>query len=409
MSQKRKISIRKVLQTLLTIIVAGGCAVAMISADRLQSNKKVAGVRVHIRNSDKVHFLDEAQVMSLLFNDRHINPEDLTLAHLDIHKMESIARTNPWVSDAQVYVDNERRMQIYITQRVPVVRLFEETGNSYYLDTALRSMPLSTTYVHYTPVVTGAPQLRDDSLGTTQKGTILCLVNYITRHPFWNAQIAQIVVAGNNQFELIPVLGNQRILLGDTVDLEHKLSNLFSFYQQVCNKVGWDKYKTIDLRYTGQVVASPALAWKAPVDRVLSNMNWVKAVLDAGDKKEKDESAIADSGAPATDKIPVRNALPAIQSPAAAVKLVATAPAAAAIKPTAALKGKDKVKGIETVKKAALGAKPKAIKPIVKESIKKPDPKKKESPKESKKEEPGKKKKDPKKKIVKPENQHTNH
>lgn len=379
MSTQRKISIRKVLQTLVTIIVVSGCTLAILSADRLQRNKKVKSVTVHMRNSNKVHFLDEAQVMSMLFSDRHLVPENISLAQLDIHKMETIARTNPWVSDAQIFVDNERNMHVYVTQRVPAARLFEAGGNSYYLDTALRAMPLSESYVHYTPVVTAAPQLRDDSAGTAQKGTILHLVKYVNSHPFWNAQIAQIVVAGKNNFELIPVLGKQRILLGDTSKLPLKLANLFAFYQQVCNKVGWDKYQTIDLRYEGQVIASPALAWKAPVDRALSNMSWVKAVLEAGDKKE--------NGADSVKPVPATLAVskPALKAPVKPALLPAASgknvqKPAIATRPKAGLKPKEKPK--LTVEKPTIkpvpAAKPKVPKTVEKKLVK-PDKKKDEA------------------------------
>jgi len=390
MSEKRKISIRKVIQTLVTILAVAGCAVAMLSADRLQNNKKLGTVTVHIRNSNKVQFQDQAQVLKLLFTDRHIDPQNTTLAKLDIHKMETIARTNPWVSDAQVYVDNERNVNVYITQRVPVARLFETNGNSYYLDTALRAMPVSTTYVHYTPVVTGAPQLRDDSAGRAKKGVILSLVGYITRHPFWNAQIAQIVIADENNFELIPVLGKQRILLGDTSRMAEKLDHLFAFYQQVANKVGWDKYETIDLRYQDQVVASPAIKWKVPVDRALSNMNWVKAVMESGDKNEKDQSAITDSGviATVTPVVAAPKPQPVVAKPivvaAAAIKpkpkVIAATP-----KPKTAAKPKPSASAKAPAKKPIVHSQPKPAKPAAKKDTKPVKKDKKTDPKKTKK------------------------
>ena len=290
--RKRKISIRKVLQTLLTIIVVTGFTMAVVSADRLQNSKKVNSVTVQIRNGNVVHFLDNAEVMKMLFADRHLDPHNMKLASLDIHKMEHIVRSNPWVSDAQVYIDNERNMHVFVTQRVPVVRIFEENNNSYYLDTALKAVPLSEQYVHYTPLVTGAPALSDDSNSRVLKGEVLSIVNYLNNHKFWNAQIAQIVMAPGHTFELIPVLGKQRILIGDTSMLDTKLNNLLAFYTQVQNKVGWEKYEVIDLRYDGQIIASPALKWKIPYDKALSDMAWVKAVMESAPKGQKDEAAI---------------------------------------------------------------------------------------------------------------------
>ena len=68
--------------------------------------------------------------------------------------------------------------------------------------------------------------------------------------------------------------------------LRDKLDNLFAFYEQVQNRVGWNRYTTLDLRYKGQVVASPKLSWKVPVDRALSNINWLQAVMDNAPKQD---------------------------------------------------------------------------------------------------------------------------
>lgn len=377
---KRKISIRKVIQTLVTIVVVTGFTMAILSADRLQSRKKLTKVDVQIRNGETVHFIDEGEVMKMLFTDRHLDPYQLSLGKLDINKMENIARSNPWVSDAQVYVDNERAMHISVTQRVPVVRVFEESGHSYYLDRDLNAMPLSDRYVHYTPLVTGAPVLReDDSISRDIKGTMLALVSYITRSKFWNAQIAQIVIGRDKTFELIPVLGKQRILLGDTSHVPEKLNNLLAFYQQVENKVGWEKYEVIDLRFKGQVVASPALKWKIPVDRALTNMNWVKAVMESAPKDDKDESVsnALDTGMAggrmATDNIQVRVA-------ASRPERVATpAPPAARPQPVVAIQKPTQLKPEAEKPKPAAHAKPKVpaiTKPVVKPAAAvKPKPK----------------------------------
>ena len=303
MDSRRKISVRKIIQTLVTLIVVTGGAMAMVSADRLQNGKHIRHVDIRIQNDQVVHFLDKQQLMQMLFADRHLDPAKISLAKLDMHKIEGIAKSNPWVNDAQAYLDNELNLHIQITQRIPVVRIFETDGNSYYLDTALQALPLSGHYVHYTTVVTNVPALRDDSAGRALKGQIIGLVDYVAKHKFWNAQIAQIVLLPDQTFQLIPVLGKQRILLGDTSRLEEKLGHLFEFYRQVLSKVGWDKYETLDLRFEGQVVAAPRLPWKAPVDKALSNMNWVQAIMDEAGKKDSKTESFANGAGPMTDTL----------------------------------------------------------------------------------------------------------
>ncbi len=310
----RRISIRKIIQTLVTIVAVAGCAVAMISADRAHSRRKIKGVQLQVKSPSGVHFLTEEAVRSMLFASRHINPLGMSIEQLNERSMEAILRANPWVRDAQIWTDAGCVMHIILTQRVPLVRIFEEDGNSYYLDAALQAMPLSSQYSHYVPVVTGVPKLGADSAAMVVKGRITGLVQRIAQDTFWNAQVSQIEMRIDGGFELIPVLGRQRIILGDTARLREKLDNLFAFYRQIQNKVGWDKYKTLDLRYAGQVVASPSLPWKAPVDKAISNMSWLQAIMDNAPANAAqlggDAAAFADSSAAPSSPAPSKLSIP---------------------------------------------------------------------------------------------------
>jgi cell division protein FtsQ len=124
MSTGRKISVRKIIQTLVTMVVVTGCTMAMLSADRQQRNRKVRDVRLKIQSPAGVQFLTEDLVRNMLFTTRHVNPTKLALEKLDERSMEAILQSNPWVREAQVYTDAERIMHIHVMQLVPVVRLF---------------------------------------------------------------------------------------------------------------------------------------------------------------------------------------------------------------------------------------------------------------------------------------------
>src|SRR6476646_3800634 len=107
MSTRRKISVRKVIQTFVTLVVIAGCTLAMLSADRQQKMLRIKGVQLKVSSTNNVHFLDEAMVRNMLFTSRHIDPRRLTVRQLDERNMEAILKTNPWVSTAQVYTDNQ--------------------------------------------------------------------------------------------------------------------------------------------------------------------------------------------------------------------------------------------------------------------------------------------------------------
>ena len=57
-------------------------------------------------------------------------------------------------------------------------------------------------------------------------------------------------------FELIPLVGKQLIILGDANDIKEKFDNLQIFYKQGLSHEGWDKYDTINLKYRNQVVCT---------------------------------------------------------------------------------------------------------------------------------------------------------
>lgn len=323
MTQKRKISARKILQFLLTLVVTAGCIVAVLSASKKEDEKYIRSIDIRIKNDNKCRFIDKDAVMDLVANDKHIDLKHIPASQLDLHGMEEAIAANPWVGRAEIYVDNLHDLHLNVTQRVPVARVFDSDTNSYYLDTALQIMPLSDRYVHYTTVVTNVPVLKDkDSASNVIKAEVVKMVRFIESDTFWNAQVSQIIMQPGGTFELVPVLGHQRILIGDTSMLKEKFGNLFAFYKSVLNRIGWDKYDVIDVRYKGQVVASPALPWNAPVDKAMSNMNWVKSIIG------KDSNA---APAPVVASMPPATPVKKTPEPAKAEVKKAASPA----KPTA--------------------------------------------------------------------------
>jgi cell division protein FtsQ len=297
-SAKRKISIRKVLQVFLGLAATGCCVTALLSAADIEKNVTITDVKVDITNGDKYKFMNEDMVKAIAITDRHVNIMYTPVKDLDIHRMEYILAANPWVASAQAYIDNKHVLHLNVTQRIPVARIFEDNGGSYYLDSSLSQMPISKQYTYYTTIVTNVPPMHDDSMSRAIKGEVVGLVKYVEGNSFWRAQIAQIAMDSSYAFQLVPVLGNHIILLGDTTDMQDKFANLLQFYKKIMNHIGWDKYERLDLRFKGQVVASPSLPYKGPVDKGMKTMSWYNSIMDSLRSKNDDgiaPVAIADT------------------------------------------------------------------------------------------------------------------
>ena len=89
---------------------------------------------------------------------------------------------------------------------------------------------------------------------------LINFVNWLEGESFWSAEIVQIVAqttpSGALELELVPRSGNYTIMFGRIENVEEKFEKLRHFYEDGLNKVGWDKYSTIDIKYDGQVVCS---------------------------------------------------------------------------------------------------------------------------------------------------------
>jgi len=291
MEQKRKISVRKILQVLLTVVVAVCCMSAMISASKIEGELPLKSLPVvHIKNDRKYQFIEQKEIMNLAVYNRGVDILNTPVSKIDVRGIEKAIKADPWVADAQVYIDIDRVMHMYVTQRVPVARLFGQDGNSYYLDSTLHAMPLSDNYTYYTTVVTNAPEMNSDSAGMVLKSKIVKMVRILQADKFWNAQVSQVLIDSVGMFEFVPVLGNQRIRFGDTTNAAEKLNNLVVFYKNVLNRIGWDKYEVLDVRFNNQVVASPSLPYAGPRDVAVKKMNWISSIEVTEAQKQREDS-----------------------------------------------------------------------------------------------------------------------
>lgn len=288
MSAKRKISIRKVLQAVFTLVLTSGCIAAILSASKIQNNERLKGVFLHVKNEEQYQFLDKSTLLKEVKEKNDLVINKTKIGSVNLKAVEQEVYKNPWVAEAQVHIDNQRNMHIYATQHTPAARVFFENGQSYYLNNSLKLLPTSDKFTYYTTVVTNVPWHNNDSLNLVARAKVVSLVKTIEKDSFWNAQVEQIAMTPDMDFEIYPVLGTHKILFGDTTLAARKLENLFGFYKNILNKIGWDKYQILDARFNDQIVASPALKFKIPPKGFISNMDWVKTLM--GDEP-KDASA----------------------------------------------------------------------------------------------------------------------
>lgn len=190
----------------------------------------------------------------------------LLLNQFSVNQIEEKLNNNHSIKDAQVYKTIDGKLVVNVKQRRPIVRIFSKNG-SYYIDEKGNLMPLSHKYSARLLVVSGNvnepfskrykfnySNLSDSLAGKTMLDDIYKLADYIDKSEFWKAQIEQVAVNKVSEFELIPKVGNHKIVFGGITNLEGKFEKLMIFYKKGLEKTGWNEYSEINLKYKNQVV-----------------------------------------------------------------------------------------------------------------------------------------------------------
>ncbi len=226
-------------------------------------------IEVVLTDSADNYFIQKQDIINL------VSPSGKTdgyvLHQLNIAELEHKIEKYPSVKNVDVYKTIDGKLRIELEQRKPLIRVITSKGQNYYIDTEGAIMPLSEKYSSRVLVVNGNIRLNfklENSFNileqkdVNQKHKLKILVdlfelaNFIARNQFWNAQIEQIYVNKQNELELIPRVGSHIIFFGDASNYEIKFRNLSALYEKGLSRIGWNKYKYINLKYINQVVCT---------------------------------------------------------------------------------------------------------------------------------------------------------
>ena len=251
----KRINWKGVLYGFLWLVSLSSLVVLMGFIEVKKANVICKDVRVLIPGNQT--FIERSEIDKILFDvagplvGRPLN-------QLNIHSLEKALKANPFIEFAKVYSDMDGVVQVQIKQREPVIRIINIANQDFYIDRNGLKIPTSESFTANVLVANGEImenfRNRVDTLHTRLVKDLFQTALYIGKDKLWRDQIEQIYVNKENELELIPRVGNQRIILGTADSLDVKFTNLLMFYKRGMPKVGWDAYKTINVKYTNQVV-----------------------------------------------------------------------------------------------------------------------------------------------------------
>lgn len=228
-------------------------------------------MNIHVNQDDELYFLNNIDIVNLI-NERGDSIVNQPKSTINVTDIEHMLNSHPAIANAEVSLSIDGVLKVDVLQRKPILRIITKNDDSYYIDDAGKLMPLSDKYTARVLVASGnidepfstnymysMEDIATDTVLNSKSilNDLFDIAMYIQTDEFWKSQIQQLYVSEEKEIEMVPLVGNQKIIFGDATDIELKFKKLYTFYHQGLNTTGWwDKYSIINLKFKNQIVCT---------------------------------------------------------------------------------------------------------------------------------------------------------
>lgn len=193
------------------------------------------------------NFIKQETVNKLLIE----NFSDIKTIHkveVDLKKLEKSIDSQEMIKKSQVFLSVDGILKAEIEQRTPVGRI-ENVAGSFYIDNEGNTMSISDLFTARVPIVSG-------KISAENKPQIGLLLDKIQKDDFLKKNIIGMKILINDDVIMYNRNYNFLIDFGKIKKIDSKFNNYKAFYQKAFSEDVLGNYKTINLKFSNQVVCS---------------------------------------------------------------------------------------------------------------------------------------------------------
>lgn len=229
--------------------------VVLFAAAKIRrDNSAVNEINVRIENIQGNYFFTNEYIIDYLKEKYPLTGK--TIQTNDLVNIENDLLEIPQIKVAEAYFDNNNNLNINIRQREPIARVFNKSGQTFYIDTEGKKFPVSLQYTAKVVTITGniteLSALRD-TLNTKTLKNLYKILQEVRNNKFWESEFSQYDIQEHGDIIATAKLGDFDILI-EPEQIKEQLNRLDIFYSEGLTNIGWDSIQSIDLRYKNQVV-----------------------------------------------------------------------------------------------------------------------------------------------------------
>ena len=241
--------LKKILLYIVILLIVAYLILALTVINKKPEGLVCKNIELVIKDSVYAGFITNKEVKSLL-EKKGLNPIGKEIESIQSKQLEQELSKHPLIDQVECYKTPSGKLCVEVSQRIPILRVFSNKGENYYIDNKGNIMPTDIKCAAHLVVVTGNVE-KSFAMRDLYKFAL-----FLQQNPFWDAQIEQVHVLPNKKIELVPRVGDHIVYLGKLDNYEQKLKRLKTFYTKALNEVGWNKYSRISVEFSNQVICT---------------------------------------------------------------------------------------------------------------------------------------------------------
>lgn len=257
---------RKVLNILFLALMATGIIFLFVFANIKQKEIICPRFDIEIDYAGSPTLITKSTIKRMV-TQSGIRVKDQPVQSIPLHNLQKLINTNPYIKKATISTAVNGVVKAHIQQREPLFRIIDNQFNQWLVDTEGYLMPVNIDFPVRVVLANGnigdltkhakSPLVKGNNLKMPKDLSKLHRVAVaLKQDTLTNTLIEQIYMNDRKEIELIPKLGEQTIILGDTSSVVEKLQKLKAFYEYGMPNFAWNNYKIINLQYNQQIVCT---------------------------------------------------------------------------------------------------------------------------------------------------------
>lgn len=243
-------------------IVITGFAIILFSligfVEKEHVNKTFEHIIVEIDDEKQFnYFIDRNEVINLITLKNTDPVIHKKYKNVDLKTLESRIKSHQFVENAQVYKDLKGNLMVEVQQCRPLGRIVQTNGPHVYIGSNGNTLPTSEKFTARVVLIDGdkAPALMKQGYLHSEEGKgYVDLLKIIDQDKFWKSQIVQISVNKSGEVKLYPQIGQEVFDLGKPEELPVKFRKMKIYYKTILPLQGFNRYKTVNLKYKDQII-----------------------------------------------------------------------------------------------------------------------------------------------------------